>query len=208
MTNSHSTACIHEDKETQHKKNALRKQMRLIRKEKNKNDLRILSKDIEHTVIQHIFWKIAKNITLYMPLDYEVDTELLLAAALQEDKTVYLPRVSKDRKGDMEFVPYTYTTELVTTTFHLKEPHPRFPGTSVQESRNLFDLILLPGLAFDIFGYRLGYGGGYFDRFFSINTRAKRIGLCFSFQMLQYIPHTTWDKPVDCVVTEDQLICV
>ena len=74
-------------------------------------------------------------------------------------------------------------------------------------SPNLVNLVLVPGVAFDKGGYRVGYGGGYYDRFFSkLNNDVIKIGLCYEIQLLPKVPTDTYDIPVNYIITEKGLI--
>lgn len=71
----------------------------------------------------------------------------------------------------------------------------------------LIDLVLVPGVAFDRRGYRVGYGGGYYDRFFSnINRNVIKIGLCYEMQIISEVPRDSYDIPIDFILTEKELI--
>ena len=67
-------------------------------------------------------------------------------------------------------------------------------------------LILLPGLAFDRQGHRLGYGGGYYDRFFAQSSCLTLAGFCFSFQLCREVPADPWDVAMDAVCTDEELV--
>lgn len=74
-------------------------------------------------------------------------------------------------------------------------------------SPDVVDLVLVPGVAFDEKGYRVGYGGGYYDRFFSsLKEDVIKIGLCYDLQILPQVPRASYDIPVDLIITEKRLI--
>ncbi len=74
-------------------------------------------------------------------------------------------------------------------------------------SPNIVDLVLVPGVAFDVEGYRVGYGGGYYDRFFSsLKKDVIKIGLCYDLQILSQVPRDPYDIPVDLIISENRLI--
>ena len=80
--------------------------------------------------------------------------------------------------------------------------------------RAAIDLILVPGLCYDREGYRLGFGGGYYDRFLAAfgargsGRRPLLVGLCYAFQVVDALPSQDWDRPVDCLCTEEGLVCL
>lgn len=74
-------------------------------------------------------------------------------------------------------------------------------------SPNIVDLVLVPGVAFDVEGYRVGYGGGYYDRFFSsLKKDVIKIGLCYDLQILSQVHRDPYDIPVDLIISENRLI--
>lgn len=67
-------------------------------------------------------------------------------------------------------------------------------------------MIIVPGLAFDKRGYRIGYGGGFYDKFLEKHNKIKRISLCYNFQIIENVPNEEFDKRVDTIITEDEII--
>ena len=109
-----------------------------------------------------------------------------------EDKRIALPRVSGDT---LEMHWIFGADELVPGHFGIYEPHPNSPSAG-----NGFDLILVPGLAFDTGGGRLGRGKGYYDRFLA-GARGFCVGLCFDDQIVERVPMESHDQRMDFVVT-------
>ena len=107
-------------------------------------------------------------------------------------KRIALPRV---QGTDLTFHPVTHREELVTGDFGILEP----PETSPCAGRN-FDIILVPGLAFDFAGGRLGRGKGFYDRFLA-NARGLRVGVCFEDQIVDPVPKESHDARMDFVIT-------
>ena len=70
------------------------------------------------------------------------------------------------------------------------------------------DIALLPGVAFDLAGGRLGYGGGYYDRFLEKALNCPRVGLCFEFQLVSSLPLAPWDQRVNYICTEERILCL
>jgi 5-formyltetrahydrofolate cyclo-ligase len=141
----------------------------------------------------------AQVIMLYMPLAGEVDLTPLALRCFQVGKTVCAPKVDWQRK-DMTPVEVTTFDDRVMDT---DEHGVRVPRDGRLVSPALIDLIIVPGLAFDAHGHRLGRGGGYYDRFLArLRPGTVKIGLAFDPQMIDAVPMEINDVPVDIVVTE------
>lgn len=138
------------------------------------------------------------HLFLSIPDKKEVDTSFLLTVLQGKDKNIVLPRVKS--KGGLDHTLLTDSTELRTSSLGIPEP---VSGLSV--SPEVLDVIFVPLLGFDISGNRLGYGGGYYDRFLSqCRQDAKKIGLSF-FGPLTQIPNIEeTDIPLDGCVTPEQ----
>ena len=108
--------------------------------------------------LQHPFYQEAKTIAIYLSFPHEFQTQELIEQALKDDKKVLIPKTYP--KGRMDFVVYD-PQQLVKTSFGLLEPQ----GDLEVVEPSQIDLIHVPGLAFTTEGYRIGYGGGYYDRY-------------------------------------------
>lgn len=137
----------------------------------------------------------AKHVLLYYPKGSEVETMHLLDR--MKDKKLYLPKLIDDRN----FVPLLYegNDRLQDGPYGIPEP------LSEQQAPKL-DLILVPGVAFDRQGVRLGMGKGFYDRFLSGQKGVLRIGLAFREQILDQLPKEPYDEPVDLIITDQDLI--
>lgn len=138
------------------------------------------------------------RVALYTALPGEVDTERIREAYLAAGVSLFYPRAEGD--GELRFYPHRRGDGWVRGRFGIPEP---LPGPGVEGIREGFDLIVVPGVAFDASGRRLGQGLGYYDRFLSgPGGRAKAVGLAYSWQIVPEVPVDPWDVPVDAVVTE------
>lgn len=108
--------------------------------------------------LQHPFYQEAKTIATYLSFPHEFQTQGLIDQALRDGKKVLIPKTYP--KGRMDFVVYD-PQQLVKTSFGLLEPQ----GNMEVVDASQIDLIHVPGLAFTTEGYRIGYGGGYYDRY-------------------------------------------
>lgn len=131
---------------------------------------------------------------LYSALPDEVPTQSLIDGLVAQGKTVLLPRVVSDT--DMELRHYTGPHDLQTGAFGILEP----TGQLFTDYATI-DVAIIPGMAFDAAGHRLGRGKGYYDRFLSRIPHAYKIGLCFSWQMVDSVPSDQHDVVMDAVVS-------
>ena len=141
----------------------------------------------------------ASIVMLYMPMANEVDLTPVAIRCFQAGKTVCVPRVDWRRK-DMDAVEvHSFDDHIMELDEHgLRTPREGAPMPS-----NLIDLVVVPGLAFDAHGHRLGRGGGYYDRFLSkLRRSATSIGLAFEAQMIDQVPINQDDVSVNIVVTD------
>lgn len=150
------------------------------------------STSIVEQLRRHPLWLSAQHIGLYVALPDEPNLRPLLEESTTE-KSLYLPRVLGAEA--MEFFPFI-SWELLkqTGSFGLYEPQGTEPI-----SPQVLDLIVVPALAYDHEGYRLGRGKGYYDRYLA-RTKAKRIGVSFGLQRDITLPHASWDIPMDAVL--------
>jgi 5-formyltetrahydrofolate cyclo-ligase len=137
----------------------------------------------------------AQTIMAYYSLPDEVNTHALIDELVAEGKTVLLPKVTG--ADTMELRRYTGRADLQEGAYHILEPVGE-PFTDL----SALDLILVPGLAFDAAGHRLGRGRGYYDRFLHSKNRpyCVKIGICFDFQKVDEVPVDAHDIAMDKVV--------
>lgn len=144
------------------------------------------------------------RVALYMAVAGEVGTDAIRSMCLAAGVHLFYPRVMED--GKLSFYPNGGPDNWVRGKYGLMEPRIS-PG--MEGLRSGFDLVVVPGVAFDSMGRRLGRGYGYYDRFLAdLAGSAITIGLAFSRQLLPEVPLDAWDVPVDAVVTEDGVIRV
>jgi 5-formyltetrahydrofolate cyclo-ligase len=153
-------------------------------------------------------WKKARQIVLYVAFRNELDTSELLRQAWRDGKTVLLPRVDPERKGEMDLCPCRGEHELLRGTFGVREPDPlACPPMSPDHPEFGPDLLLTPGLGFDRQGNRLGFGAGYYDRYLAHPSmkRTLKIGFAYSFQILPELPADPWDVRMNALCSEKEL---
>ena len=137
----------------------------------------------------------ADTVVAYYSLDDEVDTHGFIDELLADDKTVYLPRVISD--DEMVLCRYAGPDSLSKGAYGIMEPI----GEPMPADAHI-DAVLVPGMAFDGKGHRLGRGKGYYDRFLSSLSRPlpQLLGVCFDFQKVETVPTEPFDFSVDVVV--------
>lgn len=135
----------------------------------------------------------SRTILVYSALPDEVPTQALLDLLVKQGKTVLLPRVISDT--DMELRCYTGRHDLQLGAYGILEP-----TGELFTVYDTIDVAIVPGMAFDAEGYRLGRGKGYYDRFLTRVPYLYKIGLCFSWQMVDKVPHDKHDIVMDEVI--------
>jgi 5-formyltetrahydrofolate cyclo-ligase len=126
----------------------------------------------------------------YYAVGSEVRTSFLVNAAKSHGKKVALPRIEGERMVFYEFAD----GDLVEGRFGIMEPRPSTPVDNI-------DLVLVPGVAFDYNGCRIGYGKGYYDRFLSMQ-HCFSMGLAYSFQVIDELPRGRFDRKLSSLATE------
>ena len=178
-------------------KHVIRQRLLLQRKQLTKSVCQGLSLRIQQTLLTAECFSDADTLVLYSPVNNEVRTDQLFATARSEGKRICYPRVNGET---LQFVTINSGNELVPGAFGVAEP----TGGSVLPASEI-DLILVPGVAFDRDGYRLGYGKGFYDRELS-RMSCISVGLSYDFQLCESLPIELHDQRLDYVVTESQLI--
>lgn len=142
----------------------------------------------------------AARVMLYAATGPEAPTKPLAERLLQDGVTVCLPRLYRERRGEMDAVPVRAWSDLVPGPF-FDIPQPGADADAV--SPESLDLVVVPAVGFDRLGRRLGQGGGYYDRLLaSLPRRTVRVGWAFSVQVVDELPEEAHDQRVDVIVTE------
>ena len=134
----------------------------------------------------------AETLYGYLPYNQEVRTELILEKALADGKRVAVPKVYND---EMRFIYITGFDRLEKSDMGIPEPIDDAPVATDPTA-----LVLMPGLAFDSAGHRVGYGGGYYDKYLSKESEHPTVALCYEFQMMPQLDTEEFDIPVDLVL--------
>ena len=140
----------------------------------------------------------AKCIMAYLAFRNEVDLKPLFQFCKEKGIRAALPRTTGS--GVMQAAEYTDSSILQKNKYGIYEPS----DTCVIEKENI-DVIIVPAVAFDEDRYRIGYGGGYYDRFLE-NTKAVKIGVCFNFQIVNTLPKEEHDIRMDMIISEKRTL--
>ncbi len=180
-------------------KNYLRQKL-LTRRRALPTDKRLAkSREIQARFIGTELFQNARALGLYSPIYNEVLTEEIFSASLKTGKKVVFPRVCERR---LEFIEVQNLEDLRKGAFGIKEPIKEKPSP-VSE----LDLLVVPGVVFDVQGGRLGYGQGFYDRVLQKQTKKLiLIGLCYEIQLVTFLPKENHDVLMDGVVTERRLV--
>lgn len=186
----------------------MRQSMRRLRAGQSAETACARSLMAQRRLMASALWKEARSVALYVGIRGELATGALLEAAWGQGYTVWLPRVRASSHGRMDFVACGSVEQLRPGPFGLREPYAALPGFGPGDAGFAPDLAVLPGMAFDRQGGRLGYGGGYYDRFLESGMVCPRVGLCFDFQIVGALPLAPWDQRVHYLCTEERLLCL
>jgi 5-formyltetrahydrofolate cyclo-ligase len=178
--------------------------MLTLRNSKSPEELDALSDQITANLLELQEIKNARVVSTYLHIGSEVRTFVLVNWLLSGGKKVIVPVTDKANKR-LVFSEIKFPErDLVKGTFGILEPRPEMRRSIPLEQA---EVILVPGVAWDLRGYRVGYGAGYYDR--SINSLQKflpKVGLSFEFQIVDRIPNSRYDRHVDKLVTERRII--
>ena len=176
-------------------KKTLRKMIREKKRAMTEAQIQEASARLAQQLYQSPLYRQATTIYGYLPYNQEVRTIPMLEQALAEGKRVAVPKVYGD---EMRFLYIDDLSRVEKGYAGIPEPIDDEP-VAVDPTA----LVLMPGLAFDRMGRRIGYGGGFYDKFLSAEPDHPTLALCYGFQMLDELPTEEFDIPVDCVLWAD-----
>lgn len=160
-----------------------------------------LSRKITARITEHPFFQEAAQIFCYVSFREEVETEGILQAAWASGKRTAVPKVTGQHS--MEFFYIDSMDELEPGYQGILEPVTDRRAV-VKNGDESAVLLIMPGAAFDRNGYRIGYGGGYYDAYLERYPDCRRIAAAFELQMLENLPVKAHDRKVDAVITEER----
>jgi len=178
-------------------KSLLRKEVLHKRNSMSHFEISMKSKLIQQKLIESPVFNQSKSIGLYLAIGSEVQTREIINYALDLGKTVLLPRIMSN---DLRFYVVDQKdfeeNSFDVNRFGIKEP-------KIDKPADFIDLLIIPGIVFDTYGFRIGYGYGYYDKYLTINKYSKSIGLAYDFQFIKKpIPILPHDRKIDVLITE------
>lgn len=186
-------------------KNQVRAEVLTRRDGSSESERASASSKITERLLAHPALLTARTVASYVSFRTEFDTTAFNRALLTSGKRLLLPRMVRN-PNDLRFHEVSDFSAMLPGKWGILEPD---AARCVEVETNLIDWILVPGVAFDRRGNRLGYGGGFYDRVLArLTSSAARIAAAFSFQVIDRVPIDATDQTVDCVVTEIEIISI
>lgn len=179
-------------------KNEIRNKYKKIRNQLSAVIVAKKSDEIIKTVLESQEYAKAQKLFMFVNTGNEVVTTPLISQAINSGKKVAVPKMS-DKKGVMEFIEITTIEELSPNKYSILEPE--YNAKRVLEADEK-TIIIVPALAVDKKGYRVGYGGGYYDRYMAKYKTLANIAVAFDVQLIEEAPHEEFDVAVDIIITE------
>lgn len=152
-------------------------------------DIANISKIIVSKIRNMDYYKSAKNVMIFYPMKYEIN----LLDLLNDDKSFYLPKVN-----NKELLVCPYSKDLQKSVLNILEPNTK------PVNPEILDLIFVPALFVDKNGHRLGYGGGFYDRFLATYPNITTIAPIAKELVVENIPHDDWDIKIKQIITQSQ----
>lgn len=176
-------------------KQKIRKDYLKLRKNMSTADVSLKSQQICNNIVNMNIWDGISSIYVYSPINNEVDLQRLVEWARSKNIIVGFPKVSED---DMFFYRIDNDSMLKEGFFNIKEP----TGEEKELEPDDKTIIFVPGTAFDIAGFRVGYGKGFYDRFLNRYPKTITVGVCYEWQLADIIEHDSFDISMDFIVNE------
>lgn len=179
-------------------KKTIRKEILTVRKNLKKDEVEELSVAVCGIVREQEVYKKAEDICLYMPINNETDVRYLAEPARREGKRVWLPKVAG---SEMDFYAYDEDTKMIEGAYNIQEP----------ESEEILKpddntLVIMPGAAFSEHRDRIGYGGGYYDKYLEKHPKCMTMAVCYNFQIVDELPAEEHDIKPQAVVSETKVL--
>lgn len=185
-------------------KKELRKKVLSVRNRLSNAELGFKSEEIKKKLFARADFRLKCNIMFFLTFGKEVRTEAMVRESLAQGKKIIVPKTDRQNNALILSWLQDYDKDLAPGIWDIPEPHAASLRPVKPEE---VDLVIVPGVAFDRDGNRLGYGGGYYDRFFTrLRKGVPLIALAFDCQIVEYIPTGRFDKKIDCLITEKEEI--
>lgn len=181
-------------------KSSIRRTMLAQRRSLSEKESRSASLSIQHSFLETEEYHHARGIVVYASIHKEVDTEEIVRAAFVSGKKVAFPAVVHH---GLVFREVTEISSMKRGIFGIMEPCATGRNFDLDEA----DIVVLPGIAFDLNGHRIGYGKGYYDKtLHRLEGNGRLIGLCYDFQLVERIAGEPHDVKMDLIITEKRIV--
>jgi len=187
---------------------SIRAQLREKRRELTPDQQLLAGESLLEQLSRLHSFRTSKRIACYLPNDGEIDTGPVINWILQNNKACYLPVLSRVCGNRLRFAAVDYSTDMGLNQFGIPEPVTRLRELV---SATHLDMVLLPLVGFDIYGNRIGMGGGYYDRSLQLLRHRRHwhkprlFGLAHEMQKLEKIAVQPWDVPLQGIVTDEKI---
>lgn len=184
-------------------KKELRKKILSIRDSLSNGEITKKSEEIKERLFSLKEYQNNKNVMFFLSFGKEVRTESMVRESLSNKKKIIVPKTDVKNKALILSWLKDYDKDLAPGLWGIPEPSPE--AIRLANPKEI-DLVIVPGVAFDLKGNRLGYGGGFYDRFFpTLREGVPLISISFNCQIVDKVPTTIYDKKVDSLITEDNV---
>lgn len=187
-------------------KDNIRQEFLKKRRKMNKEEAIKCSEDIISQLTNSQVFKESENIMIYLSFNNEVDTFKLMEYCLNNGKRVIVPYCIKKERKIIPSEIKNPNTELKTSSLGFKEPDlANLREVKIED----IDLVIVPGVVFDECGNRIGFGGGYYDRFLKrLKNTTMTIAICYDYQLIDKVPVDELDIPVKCIMTDKRIVTI
>lgn len=182
-------------------KSQLRKETITYLKSLPESKKKTIEEKLTFQLIRSELWKSSNSVGITISQGFEWNTTAIIEAAWEENKTISVPKCDPVNKGLNFYQLHSYD-QLEVVYYNLKEPN---PSHSKATDKTNIDLLIVPGLLFDRNGYRVGFGGGYYDRFLA-NFTNTTVSLVSNNQLVDEVPTESFDLPVNHLISENGVI--
>lgn len=186
-------------------KKKVRNNMLHIRETMDKVECDSNSKKIMEMLTRLKIIKESKTIMLYLSFNNEVDTYGLLEWCLKNEKRVVVPYCIEEERKMIPCNIKNVDEDLERSRFGFMQPKVNYID---EVHKDEIDVVIVPGVVFDINGNRIGFGGGYYDRFLQNLSDTKSIAICHDFQLVERVPRDDFDIPMNKIVTEKKIVTI
>lgn len=178
-------------------KACLRREVLTRRSKLTQEEVYYKSNTVDEIILQEFSDERFTTLMAYMPFRNEIAIIRFMEFFLKRPRRLVLPRVDASKKSIQIFEVNNLECDLELSSWGIKEPKLHLPQVDPLE----IDMILIPGVVFDKNGFRIGYGGGFYDRFLP-STKAYKVGIGFALQVVEQVPKEPWDVQLDALITE------